>query len=134
MSLIIKLMLLFRVFWLEPEDIYHVAKVVYCEASVEDLYGKILVAKTVQSRVLSSGRSYFNVTHTPSQFSTSCRINERSRAWDESVRVAFLVVAQSHYVEHIPQPTHFHTRVSRPHWGRSCNRTLTHGAHTFCLQ
>ena len=139
--------------WVDPEQLECMALNIYFESAVEPLAGKLAVSQVVLNRVkernwpsticevIKEGPTYKNLkgnvypVKDRCQFSWWCDgkvdVPHPGRVWENSKKVAKLVMTNNRMVDITEGSTHYHAEYVNPRWASRMNRVGRIGAHYF---
>ena len=139
--------------WVDPEQLECMALNIYFESAVEPLAGKLAVSQVVLNRVkernwpsticevIKEGPTYKNwkgnvyPVKDRCQFSWWCDgkidVPHPGRVWENSKKVAKLVMTNNRMVDITEGSTHYHAEYVNPRWASRMNRVGRIGAHYF---
>ena len=139
--------------WVDPEQLECMALNIYFESAVEPLAGKLAVSQVVLNRVkernwpsticevIKEGPTYKNwkgnvyPVKDRCQFSWWCDgkvdVPHPGRVWENSKKVAKLVMTNSRMVDITEGSTHYQAEYVNPRWASRMNRVGRIGAHYF---
>ena len=139
--------------WVDPEQLECMALNIYFESAVEPLAGKLAVSQVVLNRVkernwpsticevIKEGPTYKNwkgnvyPVKDRCQFSWWCDgkvvVHHPGRVWENSKKVAKLVMTNNRMVDITEGSTHYHAEYVNPRWASRMNRVGRIGAHYF---
>ncbi len=139
--------------WVDPEQLECMALNIYFESAVEPLAGKLAVSQVVLNRVnarqypstvcevIKEGPTYKNwkgnvyPVKDRCQFSWWCDgkvdVPHPGRVWENSKKVAKLVMTNNRMVDITEGSTHYHAEYITPRWASRMNRIGRIGAHYF---
>ena len=139
--------------WVDPEQLECMALNIYFESAVEPLAGKLAVSQVVLNRVkqknwpstvcdvIKEGPTYKNwkgnvyPIKDRCQFSWWCDgkpdVPHPGRVWENSKKVAKLVMTNNRMVDITEGSTHYHAEYVAPRWSTRMNKVGRIGAHYF---
>jgi len=139
--------------WVDPEQLECMALNIYFESAVEPLAGKLAVSQVVLNRVkernwpsticdvIKEGPTYKNwkgnvyPVKNRCQFSWWCDgkadVPHPGRVWENSKRVAKLVMTNNRMVDITEGSTHYHAEYITPRWASRLDHVGRIGAHLF---